>query len=290
MEQTQTNLRQSKTAVIIEGILSSMNLEETTTTNGSKAIKGSLVIKVDETNSIPVNVFCSEFTSKGEKNKAYDGIKTVKNEYKSIADVGEGEADRIRTKADFNTYKNQNGIDVVNYKSNFFNRVTRELNPQRNFKCEAFIKAKSWETDSEGNDTGRLKIRGIVPAFGGTINILDMICPVSNEYDENFAQDADNLFEVGNTYELNGEIVNARVEKKKAAALGKLQSEVEYKNELIITGSGEAYPEATAYPANTINLAIQEYETAQSQKKDKDEVPFGNNKPSASASGRTVNF
>ena len=71
MEQTQTNLRQSKTAVTIEGILSSMNLEETTTTNGGKAIKGSLIIKVDETNSIPVN-FISKWISleKGVKNVA----------------------------------------------------------------------------------------------------------------------------------------------------------------------------------------------------------------------------
>lgn len=284
----ETNLRQSKTEVKIEGILSSKNLEVVKTEDRGQAIKGNLVIKVDETNSISVGIYCAEFTSKGEKNKAYDGLMTVNNEYKSVADVGEEAADRIYTKADFSTFKNQNGMDVVNYKSNFFTRVTRELDPKRTFKCEAFIKSKSWETDSNGEETGRLKIRGIVPGFSG-INILDMICPISNEYSETFAQDADGLFEVGNTYELNGEIINARVEKKKTAALGKLQSEVEYKNELVITGSGEAYPEETAYSAEAIEHAIQEYNDSQTQKKDKDEVPF-NKKPSAAGSGRTIGF
>lgn len=291
----ETNLRQSKTAVNIEGILSSMNLEETTTPNGGKAIKGNLVIKVDDTNSISVGVYCAEMTSAGEKNKAYDGIVTVKNEYKSIAEVGEEAADRIHTKADFNTYRNQENKDIVNYKSNFFTRVTRELKPQRAFKCEAFISFKDWEYDSDDNKTGRLKVTGIVPGYNGTINILNMICPVSNEFDENFAEDADNLFEVGETYELNGEIVNARVEKKKQAALGQLQNEVSYKNELIITGSGNAYPEETAYSAEAIKLAITEYETTQKQNRDKassskDDLPFGNNKPSAASSGRTMKF
>ncbi len=289
----ETNLRQSKTAVNIEGILSSMNLEETTTPNGGKAIKGNLVIKVDDTNSISVGVYCAEMTSAGEKNKAYDGIMTVKNEYKSIAEVGEEAADRIHTKADFNTYRNQENKDVVNYKSNFFTRVTRELKPQRTFKCEAFITSKSWEIVND-EQTGRLKVTGIVPGYNGTINILNMICPVSSEFDENFAENANDLFEVGQTYELNGEIVNARVEKKKQAALGQLQSEVSYKNELIITGSGNAYPEEIAYSAEAIKLAMTEYETTQKQNRDKatankDDLPFGK-KPSAAGSGRTMNF
>lgn len=290
----ETNLRQSKTAVNIEGILSSMNLEEITTPDRGKAVKGNLVIKVDDTNSISVGVYCTELTNDGKENKAYAGLVTVKNEYKSIADVGEEAADRIHTKADFNTYRNQENKDVVNYKSNFFTRITRELKPQRTFKCEAFISSKSWEVVND-EQTGRLKITGIVPGYNGIINILNMICPVSNEFDENFAEDADNLFEVGETYELNGEIVNARVEKKKQAALGQLQSEVSYKNELIITGSGNAYPEETAYSAEAIKLAMTEYETTQKQNRDKannnkDDLPFGNNKPSASGSGRTMKF
>lgn len=289
----ETNLRQSKTAVVIEGVLSSKSLEETTTPSGGKAIKGNLVVKVDDTNSISIGVYCAELTNDGKENKAYAGLVTVKNEYKSIADVGEEAADRIRTKADFNTYKAQDGKDVVNYKSNFFNRVTnRELKPERSFKCEAFILSKAWE-EIDGEPTGRLKVKGIVPGYNGTINILEMICPVSNEFDETFAQDADNLFEENNTYELNGEIINARVEKKKQAALGQLQSEVSYKNEFIITGSGEAYPEETAYSPEAIRLAITEYETTQKQNRENksanNEVPF-NKKPSAAASGRTANF
>ena len=295
----ETNLREAKRKVDIEGILSSMNLEigpkDEKDPSAGKVIKGSLSIKVDDINTISVGVYCAEKTNDGKENKAYAGLVTVKDEYKTIADVGEEAADRIHTRADFSTFRNQDGKDVVNYRSNFFSRVKGEFKPERSFGCETFIKAKNWETDTEGNETGRLKLKGIVPAYNGTINILELVCPASNEYDDTFAQDADNLFEVGQTYWIDGEIVNARVEKKKQAALGKLKSEVTFKNELIVVGSGDPYDEDSelAYNAQTIDLAITEYETTQKQNREKannKDVAFTNKKPSAAASGRSLGF
>ena len=284
--ETKTNLRQSDTKIMVEGILASKDLEQITDKNGNKGIRGSLSIKVDDLNTIRFKVYVGEKKSNGDKNPAWDGMVTVMNEYKSIADVGIDSADRVRvSRGTFNTYKNQNGQDVVTYQSNFFNRIDRELNPERFFAAEVFIKAKSWEVDSEGNETGRLKIRGIAPNYNG-IDILDMVAPKEQNGNDNFAVDADNLFEIGTTFMINGQIVNSRVEKKAHAALGTIKGEVEYKNELVITGCGDQYEEPLAYDADAINHAIQEYEDEQaSRRQEKEKVPF-TQKPSAAASGR----
>lgn len=292
METTQTNLRQSKTKVELEGILSSKKLEESKNDKGINVIKGNLVLKIDDINSISVGVYIAEKTSKGEINKAYDGIKTVMNEYKPIADVGEEAADRVHTNADFNTYKNQNNMDVVSYRSNFFTRINRALDPKRKFTAEVFIKSKTPEMVN-GEPSGRIKLVGIAPGYNGTINILTMFCPVSNEFDENFAEHADDLFEVGSTYKIDGEVVNARVEKKVTAALGKVEGDVEYRNELIVTGSTSAYEdEKLAYDAATIELALNMYEIAQKERQNasNDDVPFGNNKPTAAGTGRSLSW
>ena len=287
---TETSLRQSKTKVEIEGILASKKLEVITDKNGNKGIRGNLVIKVDDTNSISVKVYVGEKTSKGDINKAWEGINTVMNEYKSIAEVGEAEADRVYTKGDFETFRNQKNMDVVSYKSNYFNRVKGTFEPKRKFSAEVMIKSVYREIVND-EETGRLRVKGIAPGFNGTINILDMVCPVSIEGVPNFADMAETVFEVGSTFRVDGDVVNARVEKKVSAALGKLESDVEYKNELVITGSSEAYPEETAYNPATIELALTEYNTAQENRKNtaNDDVPF-DKKPTAEGSGRSLKF
>ena len=277
----ETNLRQAETKIKIEGILSSKKLEMGKDKNGNDCIKGSLMIKVDELNTIPVNVYAGEKTSKGEINKAWAGINTVMNEYKSIADVGEENADRVYTAASFNTYKNQNGVDVTNYKSSFFTRVSGNLNPKREFETEGFVKSKMPEYNKDGEETGRIKLKLIAPDYAG-INILELIAP------EDIANDVDAGIEIGRTYQFYGEIVNSRVEKQIPMKIGKPKIETIFKNELIMTGAGEEYPEEKEYNKDTIELAIQEYENMQNSKKDKEENPY--TKPTAAGTGRSLNF
>ena len=284
-----TNLRQAESKVEIEGILLSKDLEKITDKNGNGGVRGNVVIKVDDTNSIRIKVYVGEKKSNGEVSKAWEGINTVLNEYKSIADVGEENADRVHVNASFETYKNQNGQDVTTYSAQFFSRINRELVPKRKFSTEVFIKSKTWEVNSSGEDTGRLKIKGIAPSFKG-IDILDMIAPASSEVDPNFAQTADSVFEEGCTYGIQGIVVNSRVEKKATAALGVMDAKPEYKNELIITGCTPAYDDDKAYDADAIKLAIKNYEDTQAaaQANRGEKAPF--NKPSAAGTGRSLNF
>lgn len=277
---TTTNLRQAETKITVAGVLASKNLEKTTGNDGSTVISGDLIIKVDDINSIRFKVYCGEKKKDGTKNKAFDGLVTVMNEYKSIADVGEENADYVYVgSGQFNTYRNpNNGQDVTSYQSNFFSRA-KAREPKREWKAEMYILRKTPEVDKEGEETGRLKIRGIAPNYNG-IDIIDFIVP------SDLADQVDGLLEVKTTFVIYGDIVNSRVEKKVEMLIGKPRTEYEYKNELILTGIERQVEEPNAYDPDAIQLAIQEYENKANAPKA--EAPA--KKPTAAGTGRTLGF
>lgn len=274
-----TNLRQAETKITVAGLLASKNLEITSGDNGN-IISGDLIIKVDDVNSIRIKVYCGETKKDGSKNKAYEGLVTVKNEYKSIADVGEENADYVYVgSGQFNTYRNpNNGQDTVSYQSNFFTRA-KVREPKREWKAEMFILKKIPEMDNTGEETGRLKIRGIAPNYNG-IDIIDFVVP------KDLADQVDGLLEIGTTFVIYGDIVNSRVEKKVEMLIGKPRTEYEYKNELVLTGIERQVEEPNAYEADAIKLAIQEYENKANAPKP--EAPA--KKPTAAGTGRTLGF
>ena len=283
---SETSLKQAKSKVVVEGILSSKELEETND-KGKKAIKGKMNIKVDDTNTITFRVYTSQLKNDGTENRAWAGMQTVMNEYKSIAEVGEENADRVHVNGQFNTYRTQDGKEVATYQSNFFTRLSRPLDPKREFSAEIFVKSVSPEVNADGEETGRLKIKGISPNYNG-IDILEIFVP------EDLASDVENVIEVGGTTEVWGDIVNARVEKKIPVAIGKPKTETSFVNELVLTGMSEMYSEERAYDSGAIQLAIQEYETNQANRANKtsgsaEPVPF-KNKPTATGTGRALGF
>ena len=95
----ETNLRQADAKVTVVGIVSDKKLEMKTE-NGVRTIEGTITIKTADTNFVQMRVRCADKKKDGTDNKAFAGVMTVMNEYQSIADVGEDEADRVRTSAD----------------------------------------------------------------------------------------------------------------------------------------------------------------------------------------------
>jgi len=67
-------------------------------------IEGSVTVKTSDTNFIRYNVKVNEMTKNNTPNSTYAGINTVMTEYKSIAQVGEEEADKVRVNGDLNIY------------------------------------------------------------------------------------------------------------------------------------------------------------------------------------------
>lgn len=257
----ETNLRQAEAKVNVEGVVSEVSLtEEMNKDLGCNQITGYLTVKTNDTNFVRFNVRVNEKTKAGTDNKAYPGIVTVMNEYQSIAKVGEEEADRVRISGDLNLYhSDQNGQDVVSYKSNFFNRVNGEYNPHADFDVEMFVSGFTPEVNTDGEETGRLLVKGWVPQYENGIEPLTLVAPVE------IANDIESTFAPGQTIRWFGEVINDRVviTREIPVAIGKpkVETHTVTKNELVITGASEAYEEGVSsvapYDKETIKAAIQ---------------------------------
>ena len=293
MAETQTNLRQSNSKVTVEGIVSEKDLK-VVTEEGKTRIEGNVTLKTSDTNFIRFNVRVNEKTNAGAENRTYTGIETVMNEYKTIAEVGEEEADKVRVSGDLNIFTGQNGTSV-NYRGNFFNRLKNpdEYEPKAEFSVETFISSIVPEVNGEGDETGRVVVNGWVPTYSG-------IEPIKLVAEGDVAAAVDGTFEPGQTVEFYGDVVNSRVEKitEIPVAIGKPRRKVEtsFKNELIITGASEAYEEGVSvekpYEADVIKAAIQERQNRLEEAKAKAQnanKPAAA-KPSAMKSGRSLGF
>lgn len=305
MAETQTNLRQAEATVEVEGILSEKKLE-IIEEDGMKKIKGSLVIQTSDVNFVTFNVNVGQMTKAGKPNSIYEGIFTVMNEYKSVAEVGKDDATRVRvTKGDINpyTYYNERGKhDVVGFKSNFFNRVNPvEMEQKSIFDVELYISSISREIvasgEEAGTETGRVKVNGWMPTYNG-IEPLTLIATA----EDGIADAIESEYEPGQTVLFSGDLVNNRVVKTETIPMKigkpKIKTTTTYTNEFIITGASEAYEEGITskapYEPEVIQKAIAEREIKLAEMKDKADKK-GNNPQSSGAfnkakpsSGRTL--
>ena len=291
----ETNLRQANAKAFVHGVVSEKDLK-VVTEEGKTKIAGHLTVKTSDVNFVKFNVSVNEKTNAGADNKAYPGIQTVMNEYKSIAEVGEEEATKVRVSGDISPFTGKNGEKIVSYKSNFFNRLKAdgEFEPKAEFSIELFISGINPELDTEGVETGRTIVSGWMPTYNG-IEPIDLVA------EGEVAQAIDAGFEVGQTVEFYGEIINNRIETvtEIPVKIGKPRKKVtvEIKNDLIITGASEAYEEGITpelpYEADTIQAAIQERANRLEEAKAKAQSgakPTTNAKPSGAAHGRSLGF
>lgn len=291
----ETNLRQANAKAFVEGVVSEKDLK-VVTEEGKNKITGHLTVKTSDVNFIKFNVNVNEKTKNNTDNKTYAGIQTVMNEYKSIAEVGEEEATRVKVSGDISPFTGKNGEKIVSYKSNFFNRLKadEELEPKAEFSIELFISSINPEIDAEGVETGRTIVSGWMPTYNG-IEPIDLVA------EGEVAQAVDSGFEVGQTVEFYGEIINNRIETvtEIPVKIGKPRKKVtvEIKNDLIITGASEAYEEGITpelpYEADTIQAAIQERANKLEEEKAKAQSgakTTNNAKPSGAAHGRSLGF
>lgn len=291
----ETNLRQASAKVLVRGVVSEKDLK-VVTEDGKTKITGHITVKTSDVNFVKFNVNVNAKTNAGADNKTYAGIQTVMNEYKSIAEVGEEGATRVKVSGDISPFTGKNGEKIVSYKSNFFNRLKadEELEAKAEFSVELFISGISPELDTEGVETGRTIVSGWMPTYNG-------IEPVDLVAEGEVAQAVDSGFEVGQTVEFYGDVINNRIETvtEIPVKIGKPRKKVsvEIKNDLIITGASEAYEEGITpelpYEADTIQAAIQERANRLEEAKAKAQSGVKTNsnaKPSGAAHGRTLGF
>ena len=292
----ETNLRQANAKAFVHGVVSEKDLK-VVTEEGKTKITGSLTVKTSDVNFVKFNVNVNEKTNSGSDNKTYAGIQTVMNEYKSIAEVGEDEATRVKVSGDLSPFTDKKtGGKVVAYRSNFFNRLKadEELESKAEFSVEIFISGINPELDTDGVETGRTVVSGWVPTYNG-IEPIDLVA------EGEVAQAVDSGFEPGQTVEFYGDIINNRIETvtEIPVKIGKPRKKVsvEFKSDLIITGASETYEEGITpelpYVAETIEAAIQERNNKLEEAKVKAQSGAktnGNAKPSGAAHGRSLGF
>ena len=193
-------MRQAENKVFIEGILSEIDIVERTYTKDdvqNNALAGQIKVRVeqkinevDKILEIPVHVFVNEMTKKGTKNPAYESIDTVRREFISIASgAGVEGADRIRISGasiQMNEYwADENRLSSYpRINASFVQRVKRdEFTPKAQFSTELVVSKMINEVDKDGVETGRLKIEGILPQYGGRVDVVPFIAENPNVVD-----------------------------------------------------------------------------------------------------------
>ena len=177
-----TNLRQANSKVVVTGRLAEKDLKVEKDEKGFDRIVGSIVLQTSDKNSVRFGIRASSKTKAGADSKTYPGIKTVMEEYASVADVGVEDADIVTVSGGtLNAYRSTNsGNEIIAFQTNFMNR---EKDKEKAFGAtldvELYISGFVPETMKVGEDveeTGRLIVKGWFPTFTG-IEPIELIAP-----------------------------------------------------------------------------------------------------------------
>ena len=205
-------MRISENQVKIEGILSEVGLETATFNRKgqtTECIRGTIKIRVEQdingtmtTMEIPVSAFASRYTNAGAENPAYNSLKDVMENYKSIAACGNiDDADRVRItngSLQENVFYAKNG-DLVNtsrISASFINKIAKnECKPEATFTATIVVGNKSDELDRDGTPTNRLTVNGVIIQYGERADLIKFIVakPDAKNHIEQYWNDGDTV-------------------------------------------------------------------------------------------------
>ena len=269
-------LKQAENSVKIEGILSEIDLKTGSTNKNGKLVEyigGSIKVRVNQVLNgqeveldIPVFMFSNKLKNDGGPNPAYASIERVMNEYVSIAAGGIDAADRVRiTNANIrmNEYYGQTG-NLNSYpriNASFVTKVTdlSKYSPEASFSVVFMIAAMGYETDKEGVQIeNRFKIRGILPQYGGKVDVVDFYATNPNVIDA-----VSSYWSEKDTVKINGKLnfTSAVEERMVEVDFGepRMERRTISVSELIITGGTQTPLEGDfAFDEDEINTALKE--------------------------------
>lgn len=180
-------LTQAENVVKIEGLLSEIDLNYSNYTKDGKkidSITGAIKIRVTQeinkkkcTCEIPVHIFANKYTLSGALNPAYESAEKIMKEYISIAATDENQADAVRItsgKIMMNEYyRNGRLISFPRISASFVTRIKRtEMKQTATFSINFVVGSKNYEVDKEGKETGRYCVQGIIPQYGGRVDVV----------------------------------------------------------------------------------------------------------------------
>ena len=301
-------LKQAENSVKIEGILSEIDLKTGTTTKNGKTIEyigGSIKVRVTQTINgqevdldIPVFMFSNKLKNDGNPNPAYDSIHRVMTEYTSIAAGGMDAADRIRiTNANIrmNEYYGQTG-NLNSYpriNASFVTKVTdlSKFNPEASFSVVFMIAAMGYETDRDGVQIeNRFKIRGILPQYGGKVDVVDFYATNPNVIDA-----VSSYWSEKDTVKINGKLNFTSTIEERMVEVDFGEPRMERRtvsvSELIITGGTQTPLDGEfAYDEDEIASALHDRQAYLAELKTKAKQKEGSVKPAPAKKGFDLGF
>lgn len=269
------NIVQSESVnnVRVEGILKDLDIAERTTSDGRDYVTCKATIKVDQEvngkmleNEIPIRMFSMRLKKDGTESKIYYNILNYRNQFTSLAATQEGDehkASRVLIdsgRLEENIWIDQSsGEPRTSYQitTNFIKSAQSDRpEDEATFELTGVVLNKTRETDANGDETGRLKIKFAVVRWGGKVDVINLIAESANAV--NFIE---TNWEDGDTVQVTG-AVSINVSKKvyfEEQGFGDpiKRTKTETRHELIILGGSPAgFDESQAYDANEIKAAL----------------------------------
>ena len=213
-------LETKENKVRIEGILSEINLKPTTFKKNGKdtrAVGGDIKIKVEQKLNkndtqptileIPVQMFATELKNNGDPNPAFENISKIMNDFTSIAASDEATADRVRItngQIKMNEYYSPSGnfVSFPRINASFVTKIKKEdCKPEATFSVTFAVGNKGYETDSEGVETDKYCVTGILPQYGGKVDVVKFF-PTN----KNVIEAIESYWTEGDTVKANGRL------------------------------------------------------------------------------------
>ncbi len=218
-----------------------------------------MVEGVEETSEIPVSLFASKYTNAGTPHPGYKNIQEMRN-WKTVQNYGEAEATMVRMTSAVvreNNYVSRSGqlINGWQLSTSFINEGGK--NEIASFNIDIYIMDMHPEYDNEGEETGRLVVKGGIVQYGGKLDVLEFIveAPDKVEY-------ISRHWEPNTTVNIGGRIRYTSKEVNRSASESSWGEELpdsstQTVRELIITrGSDDPFDEEFAYDPAEIRKAF----------------------------------
>lgn len=270
-------LRIAGNKIAITGVIKEHKLKEQKGEKG-KYINGSFIVKAGEFKEVEVKVFVNELTTEGKVKKNFTTLKDIiDGKLPTMVDDRENPtAVSIYGNKDFNPqlreerYANQTKTEVVTKLSCDLGFGTikvldsiKEEDFKATFDIEMFVTSIDDEVNKEEEETGRVKIKGYVPTYGGGIFPMEIMAGkiVDEEGEYDFAEDVKSEINEGDTINVWGDINFEKIveKKSKGGKLGKAKTEDvnTYIHEFVAIGA-DFLEDEQAYEEEDIEKAVKE--------------------------------
>ena len=259
------NYKDNNTVNIV-GLINEIDVEEREK-DGRNYLTGNIKIQTDDNNIVTVNVFSFEKTKKNTINPSYTQIKSLCDKGVSMAAVNGDTTKATKVRAsgcrfEENMYVSRFSNQVVSSSriSGSFFTLNSPEEPKAKFNCGIYITGIREETDSDGEETGRLLIDGMIEQY----NRWDKLTFIAEN--QQAVDYIHSHWEVGDTVSISGKIVDKTITQKivseSEGGFGEPEEEIRtyHRVEYIINSGGEPKEDEFAYDKDKVKEGIADRE------------------------------